>query len=139
MLFADVVGSTALIQGTDAESAMELLAPAVALMEDAVRRYGGTVAQRNGDGIMAIFGVPFALCHLKAGAKLDDAAQLGKARGMLSAMGVQHFGSGWPTKVRQLHSPYCMWQPTPHRPFAPGQQTRGFRDKSRRVRRRRLV
>lgn len=59
VFFADVVGSTALIQGADAEAAMDILAPAIALMGDAVRRYGGTVVQRNGDGIMAIFGIPF--------------------------------------------------------------------------------
>lgn len=59
VFFADVVDSTGLIQGADAEAAMDILAPAIALMGDAVCRYGGTVVQRNGDGIMAIFGIPF--------------------------------------------------------------------------------
>ena len=85
VFFADVVGSTALIQGADAEAAMDILAPAIALMGDAVRRYGGTVAQRSGDGIMAIFGIPFIqedhaerACH--AALALQQAVQAHDAR-----------------------------------------------------------
>ncbi len=58
VLCADVVGSTALIENADAESAMKLLSPAIALMTACVRDCGGTVINRAGDGILAIFGVP---------------------------------------------------------------------------------
>ena len=85
VLFADVVGSTALIQGADAEVAMSILAPAIASMGDAVRRFGGTVVQRSGDGIMAIFGIPYIqedhagrACH--AALALQQAARALDAR-----------------------------------------------------------
>src|SRR3954447_10420888 len=60
ILFADVVGSTALIQGRDEEDAQRLLDGAVQRMVDAVHRYDGTVSRRMGDGLMAMFGAPLA-------------------------------------------------------------------------------
>ena len=60
ILFADVVGSTALIQGRDDEEAQRLLDGAVQRMVDAVHRYEGTVSRRMGDGLMAMFGAPVA-------------------------------------------------------------------------------
>src|SRR4051812_42409892 len=60
ILFADVVGSTALIQGRDDEEAQRLLDGAVQRMVDAVHRYEGTVSRRMGDGLMAMFGAPMA-------------------------------------------------------------------------------
>lgn len=60
VLFADITGSTSLIQDLDPEEAMDCLDPAVALMAEAVRRYGGTVNRIQGDGIMALFGAPTA-------------------------------------------------------------------------------
>jgi class 3 adenylate cyclase/tetratricopeptide (TPR) repeat protein len=61
VLFADVVDSTPLIEGMDAERALSLLAPAVNAMALAVERFGGTVTHRTGDGLMALFGVPIML------------------------------------------------------------------------------
>ena len=60
VLFADLKGSTALIEGLDPEEARRLLDPALHLMMDAVHRYEGTVNQVLGDGIMALFGAPVA-------------------------------------------------------------------------------
>ncbi len=60
VLFADVQGSTALIEGMDTEQAVELLEPALKAMMDAVHRYEGTVNKVQGDGIMALFGAPLA-------------------------------------------------------------------------------
>jgi class 3 adenylate cyclase/tetratricopeptide (TPR) repeat protein len=60
VLFADVVGSTELIQGRDAEEAQQLLDGVVKLMMDAVHRYEGTVSRLMGDGLMALFGAPLA-------------------------------------------------------------------------------
>ena len=56
VLFADIVGSTALIEGRDPEEAQRLLDGAVKVMMDAVHRYEGTVSRLMGDGLMALFG-----------------------------------------------------------------------------------
>src|SRR5262245_45926520 len=50
-LFADLKGSTALIEGLDPEEARAIIDPALQLMMDAVHRYEGYVAQALGDGI----------------------------------------------------------------------------------------
>jgi class 3 adenylate cyclase/tetratricopeptide (TPR) repeat protein len=60
VLFADIKGSTELIEGLDPEEARRLLDPALHAMMDAVHRYEGTVNQVLGDGIMALFGAPIA-------------------------------------------------------------------------------
>ncbi len=59
-LFADLKGSTALIEGLDPEEARALIDPALQIMMDAVHRYEGYVAQALGDGIFALFGAPLA-------------------------------------------------------------------------------
>ncbi len=60
VLFADIVGSTALIVGLDAEQAMDRLQPVVAAMSRAVRRFDGTILRTLGDGLKAAFGAPLA-------------------------------------------------------------------------------
>jgi class 3 adenylate cyclase/tetratricopeptide (TPR) repeat protein len=60
VLFADLKGSTELIEGLDPEEARQLLDPALHVMMDAVHRFEGTVNQVLGDGIMALFGAPVA-------------------------------------------------------------------------------
>jgi predicted ATPase/class 3 adenylate cyclase len=60
VLFADIKGSTELIEGLDPEEARRLLDPALHVMMDAVHRFEGTVNQVLGDGIMALFGAPIA-------------------------------------------------------------------------------
>ena len=59
-LFADLKGSTALIEGLDPEEARAIIDPALQIMMDAVHRYEGYVAQVLGDGIFALFGAPIA-------------------------------------------------------------------------------
>ncbi|GAB7549385.1 AAA family ATPase [Cupriavidus sp. 8B] len=59
-LFADMAGSTALIQDLDPEDARSLIDPVVALMMEAVHHYEGYVAKSLGDGILALFGAPIA-------------------------------------------------------------------------------
>jgi predicted ATPase/class 3 adenylate cyclase len=59
-LFADLKGSTALIEGLDPEEARTVIDPALQLMMDAVHQYDGFVAQALGDGIFALFGAPIA-------------------------------------------------------------------------------
>ena len=60
VLFADIKGSTELIESLDPEEARTLLDPALHAMMEAVHRYEGTVNQVLGDGIMALFGAPLA-------------------------------------------------------------------------------
>ncbi len=60
VLFADIRGSTALIEAMDSEDALERLDPVVQRMIDAVHRHEGLVARVQGDGIMALFGAPLA-------------------------------------------------------------------------------
>jgi len=60
VLFADIKGSTELIDGLDPEEARQLLDPVLHLMMDAVYRYEGTVNQVLGDGIMSLFGAPLS-------------------------------------------------------------------------------
>ena len=59
VLFADIVGSTAMVATRDPEVALDILRPALGLLSDAVQRYGGTVNRVTGDGLMALFGAPF--------------------------------------------------------------------------------
>jgi class 3 adenylate cyclase/tetratricopeptide (TPR) repeat protein len=60
VLFADVKGSTALVDNLDPEEAADRLNPALSAMVDAVHRYDGMVNKVQGDGIMALFGAPLA-------------------------------------------------------------------------------
>ena len=60
VLFVDLCGSTARISASDPEAAREYLDRALRLMSDAVELYGGTVSQRRGDGLLALFGAPVA-------------------------------------------------------------------------------
>jgi adenylate cyclase len=60
VLFADIVGSTEMIAGLDAEEAVGRLQPAVDAMAQAVQRFDGTVLGKLGDGLKAIFGAPRA-------------------------------------------------------------------------------
>src|SRR6266478_1884187 len=59
-LFADIRGSMDLMEDLDPEEARAIIDPALKLMIEAVRRYGGYVVQSTGDGIFALFGAPFA-------------------------------------------------------------------------------
>ncbi|HEY8239253.1 MAG TPA: adenylate/guanylate cyclase domain-containing protein [Candidatus Limnocylindrales bacterium] len=60
VLFADVVGSTALGESLDPEDVRDLLRRLFAVATDAVERHGGRVEKFIGDAIMAVFGVPIA-------------------------------------------------------------------------------
>lgn len=60
ILFADMKGSTSLIQDLDPEQVEQRLRPTLQTMIDAVHRYEGTINRIEGDGIMALFGAPLA-------------------------------------------------------------------------------
>ena len=59
-LFADIKGSTELMEELDPEEARSIIDPALKLMIDAAHRYEGYVVQSTGDGIFALFGAPVA-------------------------------------------------------------------------------
>ena len=59
-LFADIKGSTELMEDLDPEQARAIIDPALKLMIEAVRRYDGYVVQSTGDGIFALLGAPVA-------------------------------------------------------------------------------
>lgn len=59
-LFADVVGSTTLAERMDAEDWTAMMNEAFDLMSKAVFRYEGTIAQLQGDAMVAFFGAPVA-------------------------------------------------------------------------------
>src|SRR5215471_10342323 len=50
-LFADIKGSTELMEGLDPEDARAIVDPALKLMIEAVGRYDGYIVQSTGDGI----------------------------------------------------------------------------------------
>ena len=58
MLFADIAGSTGLVEKLDPEDAANLLGSVTSAMSGAVARFEGTVNKLQGDGIMALFGAP---------------------------------------------------------------------------------
>jgi class 3 adenylate cyclase/tetratricopeptide (TPR) repeat protein len=85
VLFADVKGSTDLVQHMDAEAVSALLDPLQKIMIDAVHAYEGTVNEVLGDGIMAIFGAPIAhedhaLRACRAALDMQDAVRKWAAR-----------------------------------------------------------
>jgi class 3 adenylate cyclase/predicted ATPase len=59
-LFADLTGSTALLETLDPEEGRAIVEPLIRIMSDAVRRYEGYLVRTTGDGIFALFGAPIA-------------------------------------------------------------------------------
>ena len=76
VLFADVVHSMDIAAAVGAERLREIMTELVDRAAAVVQRYGGTVSQFTGDGIMAVFGAPVAL---------EDHA----VRACLAALGIQ--------------------------------------------------
>jgi adenylate cyclase len=77
VLFADVVRSMDIAATVGAERLREIMSDLVSRAARRVQRYGGTVNQFTGDGIMAVFGAPAAL---------EDHA----VRACLAALDIQH-------------------------------------------------
>src|SRR6478672_9158507 len=88
VLFADVVRSMDIAVAVGAERFREMMAELVKRSTAVVRRYGGTVNQFTGDGIMAVFGAPVAL---------EDHA----VRACLAALGVQEETKRLAVNVRE--------------------------------------
>ena len=76
VLFADVVHSMDIAAAVGAERLREIMSDLLDRATAMVSRYGGTLSQFTGDGIMAVFGAPVAL---------EDHA----VRACLAALGIQ--------------------------------------------------
>jgi class 3 adenylate cyclase len=76
VLFADVVHSMDIAAAVGAERLREIMSDLLDRSTAVVKRYGGTLSQFTGDGIMAVFGAPITL---------EDHA----VRACLAALGVQ--------------------------------------------------
>src|ERR1700741_5130679 len=61
VLFADVVHSMDIAAAVGAERLREIMTELVERSAAVVKRYGGTLSQFTGDGIMAVFGAPITL------------------------------------------------------------------------------
>jgi predicted ATPase/class 3 adenylate cyclase len=59
-LFADLKGSTALMETLDPEEGRAIVEPLLRIMCGAVRRYEGYLVRTTGDGVFALFGAPIA-------------------------------------------------------------------------------
>ena len=59
-MFCDLVGSTSISAGLDAEDWRDLVGAYLDAATAAVTEMGGRVAKKLGDGLMALFGYPIA-------------------------------------------------------------------------------
>jgi class 3 adenylate cyclase/tetratricopeptide (TPR) repeat protein len=59
-LFCDVVGSTSIAEEMDPEDWGDLMAAGIDRMSTEISRFGGTVTEFAGDGLVAVFGAPIA-------------------------------------------------------------------------------
>jgi class 3 adenylate cyclase len=78
IVFADLIGSTALHERLDAESVRRLMDRYYRALRGAVETHGGTVVKLMGDGVMAAFGVPHvaeddAIRAVRAGVAMQHA------------------------------------------------------------------
>jgi class 3 adenylate cyclase len=58
VMFADLVGSTALSTGMDPEDLREVISAHQKCVAETVRHFGGLVARYLGDGVLVYFGYP---------------------------------------------------------------------------------
>ncbi|MDP2008404.1 MAG: adenylate/guanylate cyclase domain-containing protein [Rubrivivax sp.] len=82
VLFVDIVGSTAMIRGLDAEDGMDVMNGAVQRLADIVHAHRGRVLRFTGDGLKAAFGM--------AEAREDDAEQAVRAGLAMLQAGREH-------------------------------------------------
>ena len=94
--FADVVHSMDIAAAVSAERRREIMAGLLDRSTTVVKRYGGTLSQFTGDGIMAVFGAPAAL---------EDHA----IRACLAALGVQEQRSGLPSTSKTATVSSCSY------------------------------
>jgi len=96
IVFADLVGSTALHERLDPESARRFMESYYAAARHAVESHGGKVTQLLGDGVKAVFGIPQvaeddALRAVRAAVAMQEAFQAlaEQQRGAVGATGLR--------------------------------------------------
>jgi class 3 adenylate cyclase/predicted ATPase len=60
VLFSDIVGSTSLAENMDAEDWRTVVNVVHSLVGRAIQKHGGAILQYQGDGVVAIFGIPIS-------------------------------------------------------------------------------
>jgi ABC-type transport system substrate-binding protein/class 3 adenylate cyclase len=91
VLMADIAGSTAIGEALGPERSKYLFDEVMRLMAAEVERYGGTVAQLAGDGLLALFGAPVA--------HEDDSE-----RAVRAGLGIQRALDRYGADVREAYS-----------------------------------
>jgi class 3 adenylate cyclase len=96
VLFADLVGSTQMIDGRDPEELLESLAAYRMAIRETVDRFGGFILHHLGDGVVVCFGYPIAN---------EDAAERAVRTGLAIVEAVARLGpapisGGFPLQVR---------------------------------------
>jgi class 3 adenylate cyclase/tetratricopeptide (TPR) repeat protein len=89
-LFADLAGSTEITERLDPEDAREVIGGAITTMVEAVERFGGTIKDLAGDGVLALFGAPVS--H-------EDDAERAVLAGLEIALAVSELGDGLRARV----------------------------------------
>ena len=93
VLFADIVGSSALSVRLDPEDLREVLREFQAACSNAIRRYEGHIARYMGDGVLAYFGFPAA--------HEDDAERaVNAALQLIASVSALSFPHGTPIELR---------------------------------------
>jgi class 3 adenylate cyclase/tetratricopeptide (TPR) repeat protein len=90
VLFCDLVESTRLAEQVTPETMHEIMDRVLKLMAEAIHRYGGTVNQFLGDGVMALFGAPMAL---------EDHA----LRAVQAALAIRETAAGYGAQLQQQY------------------------------------
>jgi class 3 adenylate cyclase len=103
VLFADVVGSTAMANGMDAEDTLGLLSAALRRMAALIEAHQGRVLRFTGDGVKAAFGMDET--------REDDAERAVRAGLAILQAGREQADAAW----RSTASPTspCAWACTP--------------------------
>lgn len=97
VLFADAVGHTTISESLDEEEVYNLMQGCFARMQTAVERYGGSVNQFTGDGVLALFGAPIA--H-------EDSPR----RAVAAALELQQSLSEYAADVKKKHPIQCNYR-----------------------------
>ena len=90
VLFADVVGSTALAQGLDAEATLDVLSGALRRMAAIIEAHQGRVLRFTGDGVKAAFG-------------MDEAREDDAERAVRAGLAIVEAGREQAEAARRLH------------------------------------
>ncbi len=97
VLFADAAGHTPLSERLDEEEVYNLMQGCFARMQESVERYGGTVIQFTGDGILALFGAPVAY---------EDSAR----RAVMAGLDMQRSLKEYAEEVKKRHPIECAYR-----------------------------